>query len=88
MANKRIQITDGTDNLYPMPYSEDITVTTGSSTYSGYYYADGTVKSGVKGLSVVNATSNRPAFVILISSTSFRAYCPVSGTAVTVRVLY
>lgn len=88
MANKTIQLSDGTNNLYPVSYAEDKTVTTGTTQYSGYYYADGTMTSGAKGISIVNVTSNRPAFAILLTTTSFRVFSPVASTAVTVRIIY
>ena len=89
MANKLIQLKDGSDNLYPQLASEDVSVTTGTTQYAGYYYADGnTSLSGVKSVSVYSSTSNRPAFVQMITAQTFRVFSPVASTTVTVRVVY
>ena len=89
MANKLIQLKDGNDNLFPQIASEDVSVTTGTTQYAGYYYADGnTSLSGVKAISVYSSTSNRPAFAQMITAQTFRVFSPVASTAVTVRVVY
>ena len=72
---------------------EDITVVTGSSQYTGYYYGDGTITTSVSeynivGIMVYSATSNRPAFPQRISAQGFRAYCPVADTTIVLRVFF
>lgn len=89
MANKIIQLKDGNDNLYPSSLYEDVSVTLSTTQYSGYYYADGSAShGGVTSISVIDATSNRPAFAQMISSTGFRVFGAVASTVVKVRITY
>ena len=72
---------------------EDVTITTGTSQYTGYYYGDGSITTSVADKEIVSvfvysATSNRPAFLQRIGATSIRAYCPVAETTIVVRVLF
>lgn len=72
-------------------YYKDISGTT-STSYQSWYYTDIALSlpAGAKilGHSVINSGSNRPAFTIVISTTTIRAYTNISNTPVTVRVLY
>lgn len=92
MANKLIQIKDGSDNLYPAMYKETLTGTTGTSLYQGYYYVDLTLTKNDRGhvvsAFVYNTQSNRPAFAQSIASNTVRVFCPNSSTDVTVNVWY
>ena len=72
---------------------EDVTIVTGTSQYTGYYYGDGSITTSVADKEIVSvfvysATSNRPAFLQRIGATSIRAYCPVAETTIVVRVLF
>ena len=68
---------------------EDVSVTTGTTQYAGYYYADGSTSlSGVKSVSIYGTTSNRPAFVQMITEQTFRVFSPVASTTATVRITY
>ena len=72
---------------------EDVTITTGTSQYTGYFYGDGSITTSVADKEIVSvfvysATSNRPAFLQRIGATSIRAYCPVAETTIVVRVLF
>lgn len=68
----------------------DVTGTTGTSKYSGYYFVDisypstsGTLVAAF----VISANYNRPAFVEMESSGKLRVYTSDSETVVTVRCL-
>lgn len=67
----------------------DYTATTGTEQYAGWYYANIPLpQPNPSAISIVNATSNRPAFVQLVSSSMARVYSNQAGIEVTVRCLY
>lgn len=92
MANKVIQIKDGSDNLFPKTAraTNVVTGTTGTTTYNNMYYAD--INTGVSVADVldirISSQSNRPAFFIWISASTVRVYSTVASTAVTLEVVY
>ena len=67
----------------------DYTVTTGSTQYAGWYYANVNLsRANPSAISIVSVTSNRPAFVQLVSSSIARVYCNQANIQVTIRCLY
>ncbi|MBR2257011.1 MAG: hypothetical protein IJ899_06610 [Blautia sp.] len=67
----------------------DITLATGSEQYAGWYYVDLPLpRNNPSAISVVSATSNRPAFVQLVNRGQARVYCNQANVAVTIRCLY
>lgn len=67
----------------------DYTATTGTEQYSGWYYVNITLtKANPSAISVVSATSNRPAFVQQVKSNQVRVYCNQASIEVKVRCLY
>lgn len=81
-------IAEAIDAIPSITY-EDLSGTTGTTQYAGYYYVDVTkTASGyIIGALVIDSTSNRLAFCQRISATKIRVYSPVADTTVTVRVL-
>lgn len=73
----------------PLISYEDLSGTTGTTQYAGYYYVNvtKTATGYIIGALVIDSTSNRLAFCQRISATTIRAYTPVADTTVTVRVL-
>ena len=64
-------------------------VTTGSTQYAGWYYANVNLsRANPSAISIVSVTSNRPAFVQLVSSSIARVYCNQANIQVTIRCLY
>lgn len=74
-------------NLY-----QDITVTSGTTQFSDYYYNDATltVPSGYTPISaqVIDAGSNRPGFAQLTNLTTVRIYSNYSSIQFKIRVFY
>ena len=67
----------------------DYTATTGTEQYAGWYYANITLtKANPSAISVVSATSNRPAFVQQVNSNQVRVYCNQASIEVKARCLY
>lgn len=67
----------------------DMYLATGSTQYAGWYYADFPLpKNDPSAISVIGATSNRPAFVQLVNRGQARVYCNQANVTVTIRCLY
>lgn len=67
----------------------DLSGATGSTQYAGWYYVDFPLpRNDPSAISVVNATSNRPAFVQLVNRAQARVYCNQANVTVTIRALY
>ena len=67
----------------------DITQTTGSEQYAGWYYADFNLpKNDPSAISVISTASNRPTFVQLVNRARARVYCNQANVQVTIRCLY
>ena len=69
---------------------EDMSGTTGSSQYMGYYYADITPSHPMNkmiGMFVRSTSSNYPAFVVALPQ-KVRIFTPQSNVDVTVRMLF
>lgn len=67
----------------------DYTVTTGSTQYAGWYYANINLsQANPSAISVVNATNSRPAFVQQVTNNIARVYTNQANIEVTVRCLY
>lgn len=67
----------------------DLSMATGSTQYAGWYYADFILpRNDPSAISVINATSNRPAFVQLVNRAQARVYCNQANVTVTIRALY
>ena len=67
----------------------DLSMATGSTQYAGWYYADFILpRNDPSAISVINATSNRPAFVQLVNRAQARVYCNQANVTVTIRCLY
>ena len=67
----------------------DITQTTGSEQYAGWYYVNVPLpRPNPSAISIVSVTSNRPAFVQQVTSSQARVYCNQANVQVTIRCLY
>jgi hypothetical protein len=67
----------------------DLYMATGSEQYAGWYYVNIPLpQPNPSAISIVSATSNRPAFVQLVNSSMARAYCNQANIQVTIRALY
>lgn len=67
----------------------DLSMATGSTQYAGWYYADFILpRNDPSAISVINAASNRPAFVQLVNRAQARVYCNQANVTVTIRCLY
>jgi hypothetical protein len=94
-----MSISNGGDYIVLKPLSDirgalvgnyvDLYMATGSEQYAGWYYADFPLpKSDPSAISVIGATSNRPAFVQLVNRGQARVYCNQADVTVTIRCLY
>lgn len=69
----------------------DATVTTGTTLYTGYYYADITIPTNLGTFICAMpmfTTSNKPVFLVRYSTTQIRAYSPVASTEVNIRSVF
>ena len=75
------------DNFNKKITTENLTVTTGSSAISGYYYGDiSTDTTNIISAIPYEVTSNRFAVAEIISTTSLRVWSIAASTTVKVRV--
>ncbi|MBR3360871.1 MAG: hypothetical protein IKG39_06005 [Lachnospiraceae bacterium] len=92
MANKVIQMKDGSDNIFPKTAraTNVVTGTTGTTMYNNMYYVD--INTGVSIADVLDiriaSQSNRPVSFIWISASAVRVYSTVANTTVTLEVVY
>ena len=80
----------GADNNW-VAKIKDIGVKTGTSLYNGWYYADvahGLTHNNILSFSVLTTTYNVPAFLIVQSETTVRAFSILSNTQVNIRIAY